>query len=57
MLAKEYNHRAQAAYQATGFIIEGKLREYVKSSNGYESLIVMSMLQQEYQEIDNFLQQ
>jgi RimJ/RimL family protein N-acetyltransferase len=47
---KEYNHRAQAAYQSTGFIVEGKLRECLKVDKNYESLIVMSMLRQEYEQ-------
>jgi RimJ/RimL family protein N-acetyltransferase len=45
---KEHDHRAQAVYQAAGFTIEGMLRERLKTECGYESLIVMSLLQQEY---------
>ncbi|MBW4581942.1 MAG: GNAT family N-acetyltransferase [Tildeniella nuda ZEHNDER 1965/U140] len=46
---KIQNHRAQAIYSKAGFTIEGTLRECLKSGDGYESLIIMSMLQQEYE--------
>ncbi|MBN4006715.1 GNAT family protein [Nostoc sp. LPT] len=46
---KEQNHRAQAVYKAAGFVVEGKLRECLKSENGYNSLIIMSVLQPEYE--------
>lgn len=42
------NHRARAIYQASGFVQEGVLRECLKSAAGYESLVIMSMLRQEY---------
>lgn len=45
---KTHNHRAQAVYQAAGFTVEGTLRECLKSQSEYESLIVMSILRQEY---------
>jgi RimJ/RimL family protein N-acetyltransferase len=45
---KGQNHRAQAIYQVAGFVIEGTLRECLKSENGYDSLVIMSILQREY---------
>lgn len=45
---KERNTRAQALYASEGFALEGRLRESVKVSGGYDSLIVMSMLQPEF---------
>ena len=45
---KVQNHRAQAVYEAAGFIKEGILRECLKTEDGYDSLHIMSMLRQEY---------
>jgi diamine N-acetyltransferase len=46
---KSLNTRAQALYRSEGFVEEGRLRESVKTvDGGYDSLIVMSMLQSEY---------
>ncbi|NNU42485.1 GNAT family N-acetyltransferase [Ramlibacter sp. B156] len=45
---KKRNTRAQALYVSEGFVFEGKLREAVKVEDGYDSLVVMSMLQDEY---------
>jgi diamine N-acetyltransferase len=45
---KKRNTRAQALYVGEGFVFEGELREAVKVSDGFDSLIVMSMLQAEY---------
>ena len=45
---KALNVRAQALYAGEGFVEEGRLRESVKLSEGYESLIVMGMLDREY---------
>jgi len=45
---RTHNTRAKALYDSEGFIVEGVLRESVRGANGYESLIVMSMLQQEF---------
>ncbi|SHI91706.1 Protein N-acetyltransferase, RimJ/RimL family [Geosporobacter subterraneus DSM 17957] len=44
----EDNHRALRLYQKMGFIQEGTLRECKKSNTGYRSMIIMSMLEQEY---------
>jgi diamine N-acetyltransferase len=45
---KSLNTRAQALYRSEGFVEEGRLRESVKTEGGYDSLIVMSMLDSEY---------
>lgn len=49
---KSLNRRAQALYASEGFVEEGRLRESVRISgsggDGYDSLIVMSMLDREY---------
>jgi diamine N-acetyltransferase len=46
---KEHNHRAQALYKSTGFVLEGTLRQCLKTENGhYESLLLMSILREEY---------
>ena len=48
---KALNIRAQHLYRSEGFVEEGRLRESVRVSgaDGYDSLIVMSMLDREYQ--------
>lgn len=48
---KEQNYVAQAVYKAAGFVVEGKLRECLKSDNGYDSLIIMSILRAEYKKL------
>jgi len=45
---KLLNVRAVALYVSEGFVEEGRLRESVKLAEGYESLIVMGMLDREY---------
>lgn len=45
---KEYNTRARAVYEKEGFRYEGTLRECKKESEGFSSLIIMSILEQEY---------
>ena len=45
---KGLNVRAQALYRSEGFIEEGRLRESVKTDDGFDSLIVMSMLEAEH---------
>ncbi len=47
---KAYNTRAKALYDSEGFVEEGRLRECVKTDAGYDSLIVMSLLETEYAE-------
>lgn len=50
---KQLNLRAQALYASEGFVEEGRLRESVRLSgdiaDGYDSLVVMSLLDREYQ--------
>lgn len=46
---KQMNTRAQHLYVSEGFVEEGRLRESVRVAEGYDSLIVMSMLDREYQ--------
>ena len=45
---KEHNERARALYEQEGFRYEGMLRECLRGPNGFESLVVMSLLEQEY---------
>jgi diamine N-acetyltransferase len=54
---KSLNTRALALYESEGFVVEGRLRESVRitattgdvTADGYDSLIVMSLLDREYQ--------
>jgi diamine N-acetyltransferase len=50
---KQLNVRAQALYASEGFVEEGRLRESVRLTgdvaDGYDSLVVMSLLDREYQ--------
>jgi len=46
---KEHNERARHVYEAEGFTTEGVLRECLKTENGFESLVVMSMLHDEFE--------
>jgi len=45
---KSRNERAQALYRSEGFVEEGRLRESVRVEGGYDSLIVMSLLEPEH---------
>ena len=45
---KGRNLRAQALYRSEGFVEEGRLRESVRTGDGFDSLIVMSMLEHEH---------
>ena len=45
---KARNLRAQALYRSEGFVEEGRLRESVRTGDGYDSLIVLAMLEQEH---------
>jgi diamine N-acetyltransferase len=45
---KARNVRAQALYRSEGFVEEGRLRESVRTDSGYDSLIVMAMLETEH---------
>jgi RimJ/RimL family protein N-acetyltransferase len=42
------NARAHGLYASEGFVEEGRLRESVRVADGYDSLVVMSMLDREY---------
>ena len=46
---KARNVRAQALYRSEGFVEEGRLRESVRIDDGYDSLVVMSILEAEHQ--------
>ena len=45
---KLLNTRAAALYATEGFVEEGRLRECLRLDDGFESLIVMGMLEREY---------
>jgi RimJ/RimL family protein N-acetyltransferase len=45
---KGLNVRARALYESEGFQFEGQLRDAVRVPGGYDSLIVLSMLQPEF---------
>ena len=45
---KSLNTRALALYRSERFVEEGRLRDSVKTDDGYDSLVVMSMLESEY---------
>lgn len=42
------NERAIGLYRSEGFVQEGLLRECKKAGDGYRSMVIMSMLEQEY---------
>lgn len=46
---KEQNFRARHLYESEGFVVEGVMRESNKTEAGFESLVLMSLLQREYQ--------
>jgi RimJ/RimL family protein N-acetyltransferase len=48
---KEHNTRARALYENEGFRYDGTLRECLKVPEGFESLVVMSLLEQEYRSV------
>ena len=43
------NARALALYRSEGFVEEGLLRESVRSGSGFDSLVVLSVLKDEYE--------
>ena len=45
---KAHNTRSQALYASEGFVVEGTLRDAVRLDVGYDSLVVMAMLEAEY---------
>ncbi len=46
---KANNARALALYRSEGFVEEGRLRESVRTDDGYDSLVVLSMLRAEHE--------
>ncbi|MBC7434955.1 MAG: GNAT family N-acetyltransferase [Bdellovibrionales bacterium] len=46
---KGLNSRARMLYASEGFVVEGCLRDAVRVSGGYDSLIVMGMLKPEFE--------
>jgi RimJ/RimL family protein N-acetyltransferase len=46
---RSLNARALALYRSEGFVEEGRLRESVRNGDGFDSLIVLSMLKSEYE--------
>lgn len=48
---KEHNVRARRLYESEGFVAEGVLRECIKTNVGFESLVLMSILSSEYQDV------
>ena len=45
---REHNERARRLYESEGFVAEGMLRECVRVGEGWGSLVLMSVLEQEY---------
>jgi RimJ/RimL family protein N-acetyltransferase len=45
---KGRNDAAQALYRSEGFVEEGRLRESVRTEDGWDDLVVMAMLQAEH---------
>jgi RimJ/RimL family protein N-acetyltransferase len=45
---KEFNHAARALYRSEGFVEEGTLRECLTGPTGYESVLIMAILDSEY---------
>ncbi len=48
---RDHNERAQHVYESQGFIREGLFRECVKVGDKFESLIIMSVLEQDYRAV------
>jgi diamine N-acetyltransferase len=46
---KEFNARGRALYRSEGFVEEGTLRECVKGPDSYESVLIMAILDREYE--------
>jgi RimJ/RimL family protein N-acetyltransferase len=52
---KDFNDRAYHLYQSMGFVEEGRLRECILTARGFETFIVMSLLEPEYATRQAFL--
>ena len=48
---KDFNARAIALYRSEGFVEEGRLRDALRSPDGFETVIVMSLLEQEHRKL------
>ena len=48
---KQFDLRTQHLYKSLGFVEEGRLRECSKGADGFETMVLLSMLQQEYEQI------
>lgn len=48
---KETNTRAKHVYESAGFVVEGTLRECIKTNEAYESLTLMGILISEFQRL------
>jgi diamine N-acetyltransferase len=46
---RSQNQRALQLYRSEGFVEEGRLRDSVTTEDGYDTLVVMSLLDSEYQ--------
>lgn len=46
---RDHNIRARRLYESEGFLVEGTLRDGTKIGERYESLVLMSILEHEYQ--------
>ncbi|NEO83189.1 MAG: GNAT family N-acetyltransferase [Spirulina sp. SIO3F2] len=47
---KEFNKRAYDLYRKVGFVEEGRLRDCWRTELGFETVVVMSMLEDEYRQ-------
>ena len=45
---KDFNPRARHLYESEGFVLEGCLRDALKTERGYHSMYIMAILEQEY---------
>lgn len=45
---KAHNQRARQLYRSEGFVEEGILRDCMKTTEGYESLVLMGILEEEW---------
>ncbi|MEM8640186.1 MAG: GNAT family protein [Cyanobacteria bacterium P01_G01_bin.54] len=48
---KLFNQRAYGLYRQAGFVEEGRLRECLRTADGFESLVIMSVLATEYEQM------
>ncbi len=45
---KDFNQTARSLYESEDFVVEGTWREHLKTDNGRESIVFMSILRSEY---------